>query len=227
MSQVSRPVQIALAATLLLALVWFVALRPKPAADGGDTAAAPAVQETPAAPGSAGLERAVDRAEGAVATADADAERASGSSADAAKPAQPAAAAAAPAKSAAPKRAARAAGAGAEAAREVAGPVASVRAALRQRKAIAIAFVDPATADARAVGEELRHVDHFGGRVFTLPVPLARLSDYGFITRNVEVTVAPTVVIVAPDHTATTIVGFTDRGEIEQRLAGALAHGRD
>jgi hypothetical protein len=54
-------------------------------------------------------------------------------------------------------------------------------------------------------------------------VPIAQLSRYEFITREVAVTVAPTVVIVSPKRTATTIVGFADRGEIEQRLADAVA----
>jgi hypothetical protein len=103
------------------------------------------------------------------------------------------------------------------------GPASLVEAALRQRKAVAIAFVDPHTADARAVAQEVRHVSHFGGRAATFAAPLAKLSAYDFITNRVEVTVAPTVVIVDPHRRATTIVGFADRGEIEQRLADALA----
>jgi hypothetical protein len=98
-----------------------------------------------------------------------------------------------------------------------------VKAALLHHRAVAIAFVDPRTADARAVAVEIRHVSHFGGRAVTLAVPLADLSDYDFITKTIEVTVAPTVVIVDPRLRATTIVGFADRGEIEQRLADALA----
>jgi hypothetical protein len=103
------------------------------------------------------------------------------------------------------------------------GAVGSVRAALRAHKAVAVAFVDSSTADSQAVERELLHVSRFGGRAFLLSVPLADLSAYAFITKAVEVTVAPTVVIVDPRHRATTIVGFADRGEIEQRLADALA----
>lgn len=218
--------QVVLAVTLLFAALWFVALRPK-SSTGGESAAtpAPAAPTTPApsggaAPGTEGLKSAVDQARGAVATANGD---------------TPAARAEAPAASATPARAARPATRSGASARPAtapssarrptqrSGPASLVEAALRQRKAVAIAFVDPQTADARAVAVEVRHVSHFDGRAATFVAPLAKLSAYGFITNRVEVTVAPTVVIVDPRRRATTIVGFTDRGEIEQRLADALA----
>jgi hypothetical protein len=233
--------QVALVATLLLAAVWFVALRPKAADGGGGSGAAPAPASAPApsapsapaasdgaAPGTEGLTGAIDKAHGAVTTANADAARAQRSSADGA-PAAPAAAAhpsaGAAHGSSRPAAARRPAARGpSHAHRPAPSPqVRAVRTALRQHRAVAIAFVDPHTADARAVAAEIGHVSRFGGRALTLAVPLARLSDYDFITNHVEVTVAPTVVIVDPRRRATTIVGFADRGEIEQRLADALA----
>jgi hypothetical protein len=76
MAQLSRPYQIALAATVLLALVWFVALRPH-SSSSSSTAVASAPVSTPApaaskvyhgaAPGVEGLTRDVNRAHGAVA----------------------------------------------------------------------------------------------------------------------------------------------------------------
>jgi hypothetical protein len=214
MSQVSRPMQIALAAALLFLVVWMVALRPKSQNASEAPAPTPAAQPSSsgAAPGTEGLTRAIDKAHEAVTTANGAAEQAAGNGAEA-----PAASGGAPA--------ARRAHGGVHISRKpihTHGPVASVRAALRMHKAIAIAFVDSATADSRAVDRELLHVSRFGGRAFTLSVPLADLSDYGFITSTVEVTVAPTVVIVDPRRRATTIVGAADRGEIEQRLADAL-----
>jgi len=232
MDQVSRPVQVLLGVTLLLAALWFVALRPKSSA-GGESASAPtpAAQTTPApssgaAPGTEGLTGAIDKANGAVATANADADRAAQSSADGSPGAKASApAGAAPgAAAAAPKAARPHATRGAAAPHPTGSPqVHAVKSALRHHKAVVIAFVDPRTADARAVAQEVRHVSHFGGRAVTLAVPLAKLSSYDFITNRVEVTVAPTVVIVDPRRRATTIVGFADRGEIEQRLADALA----
>ena len=190
MSQVSRPMQIALAAALLFLAVWMVALRPKAPNAGEAPAPAPVAQASTPAPSS---------------SADAPAAPL-GANAPAAKPAR------------AGDRSARVS----TAPIRKHSPVASVRAALRMNKAIAVAFVDNATADSRAVDRELLQVSRFGGRAFTLSVPLANLSDFGFITNTVEVTVAPTVVIVDPQRRATTIVGAADRVEIEQRLADAL-----
>jgi len=214
MSQVSRPMQIALAATLLFLAVWFVALRPKPQSGGEAPAPAPAAQPSSsgAAPGTEGLTRAIDKADEAVTTANG----------DTAAPAEQAGGAGASEGTGAARAADRGSVRISTKPIHTHGPVASVRAALRMHKAIAIAFVDSATADSRAVDRELLHVSRFGGRAFTLSVPLADLSDYGFITKSVAVTVAPTVVIVDPQRRATTIVGAADRVEIEQRLADAL-----
>src|SRR5829696_7699339 len=223
MSQVSRPMQIALLVTVLLAAVWLVALRPKPASvdTGGPVPPTPA-QEAPSAPGAAGLDRAVDQARGAADTARADARRAAGSSAEATTSSGARSGSEAAASGTAkPQRAS-----GARHARRAAPAdphVRTIRAALRSHKAIALAFINPTASDARAVSEELSHVGGFGGSVVTLSVPIAHLSRYGFITREVDVTVAPTIVIVGPNREATTIVGFADRFEIAQRLADALA----
>lgn len=220
MSQVSRPMQIALAAALLFLAVWFVALRPKPQTGGEAAAPAPAAQPSSsgAAPGTAGLTRAIDKAHDAVTTANDAGERAAGNSPEA--PAASSGSAQSARTSAKPAHS----GSGGISTKPIHthGPVASVRAALRMHKAIAIAFVDSATADSRAVDRELLHVSHFRGRAFTLSVPLVDIADYGFIANSVEVTVAPTVVIVDPQRHATTIVGAADRVEIEQRLADAL-----
>lgn len=217
MSQVSRPVQIALGVTVLFLLVWFVALRPKPATEG-DVAPepAPAAQTAPAAPGTEGLTGAIDEARDAVTTANEDAERAGQTGAE---------------PEAVDRTSAGAADANTDrrggtvgengAARNA--QARQLRAAIRQDKAVAVAFIDPHTADSGAVGAELRAVSRFDGRAVTLVVPLADLADYGFITRRVAVTVAPTVVVVDRKQRASTIVGFTDRVEIEQRLADAVA----
>jgi len=181
MSQVSRPMQILLGATVLLAVAWLVALRPKPsdAGGGGGGSAAPpraAVAATRATPVVA------PRTHRSAPT---------------------------PARHRADPLLAR--------------QVAAVGAALRRHRAIAIAFVDLGAADSRALAGELAHVSRFGGRALTLSVPIGRLSSFGAITREVQVTTAPTTVIVARDGRATTIVGFADRFEIQQRLADVVA----
>ena len=227
MDQVSRPMQIALLATVLLAVVWLVALRPKPASvDGG---AAPTAQEAPSAPGTEGLQRAVDQANGAADAANADGQRAASSDAEGSASEAGSDASAKTGAAAAPANTSKQPRATAQAARRAVAndpTVRRMRTALRQRKAIAIAFVAPSVADARAVAGEIRQVSSFGGRAVSVAVPIADLSRFGFITRGVDVTVAPTTLIIAPNHEATTIVGFTERVEIEQRLADALARPR-
>jgi hypothetical protein len=240
MTQVSRPVQVLLLLTVLFAAVWFAALRPKSPTAGG--VGAPAAQSAPTAPGVKGLTTAIDKAHGAVATANAAGERAAGtpvapvagqqrSTAPAGStPARPATHAHARSTTATHAHARSHHGAPAHthrhAAKAAPDHVRLVAAALRHHKAIAIAFVDPAAADSRAVAGELRHVGSFHGRALVLVVPIGQLSRYGVITRQVQITTAPTTVVVARNGAASTIVGFADRFEVEQRLADALASKR-
>ena len=83
MSQVSRPVQIVLAVVVLFGALWFVALRPHSPSGSSAPAPAPAPASPPASSaqpqgsslpgGLGGLARAVDKANGAVATSQANA----------------------------------------------------------------------------------------------------------------------------------------------------------
>src|SRR3954447_9852038 len=105
MGQISRPMQIVLAVTLLFAAAWFVVLRPK---DGAvSSTPAPSASSSSTAPGVKGLGRAVDKAKGAVATSEQQARKLGAASAAAsgtaasATPAPSAASAAAPAPAAA------------------------------------------------------------------------------------------------------------------------------
>jgi tartrate dehydratase beta subunit/fumarate hydratase class I family protein len=235
MTQVSRPVQVLLLVTVLFGAVWFVALRSKGSSTGGG---APAAQSAPDAPGAKGLTNAIAKAHNAVGTANAAGQRAAGetvtnggassapaASAPAHAPARPATHAKAPTH-AAVRAHHRSAVAPAHAHRSAAaatGRVKAVNAALRHHKAVVIAFYDPNAADSRLVAEEIRHVSSVHGRALVLAVPINELSRYDAITRQVQITVAPTTVVIDRHGHATTIVGFTDRFEIQQRLADALA----
>jgi hypothetical protein len=91
--QVSRPMQIALVAVVLLAGMWFTVLKPKPVSDNAaiaPTAAPAAASSDPVAPGVKGLASAVDKAKAASATSDATnakIQKATGSSPAASSPA--------------------------------------------------------------------------------------------------------------------------------------------
>src|SRR4051794_15386936 len=81
MGQISRPMQILLAVTLLFTAAWFLVLRPK---DGAvSSTAAPAASSSNTAPGVKGLGRAVDKAKGAVATSEQQAKKLGAASATA------------------------------------------------------------------------------------------------------------------------------------------------
>jgi hypothetical protein len=222
MTQVSRPMQILLLATVLFGAVWFVALRPKsPSAGGG---AVPAAQSAPDAPGVKGLTTAIDKAHGAVGTANAAGQRAAGNA-----PAVTGGATSAPAVHAPARPATHSAARSHPAVRThhrsaaATRRVNAVNAALRHHEALVVAFYDPNAADSRMVAGEIGHVSSFHGRALVLAVPIGEVSRYDAITRQVQITIAPTTVIIDRGGQATMIVGFTDRFEIEQRLADALA----
>jgi len=246
MTQVSRPMQIVLLVTVLFGAVWLVALRPKPAEQGG--APAPTAAQAPDAPGAKGLTTAVGKAQGAVGTANQAGQQAAGEQPGTTTPGAPAGAApaptahgksgaaATPAHKTAPAKAGHAVRVhhrshrsraaerhAARVRRANAAHVHAVRVALKRHKAVAIAFVSPKIADARAVAGEIRHVSNFHGRAVVLAVPIGQLSAYDFITLDVPIASAPTTVIVDRRGEATTIAGFADRAEIQQRLADALA----
>jgi hypothetical protein len=151
--QVSRPMQIALVAVVLLAGMWFTVLKPKP--DSGSdfkptpTPAASSATSQPVAPGVKGLATAVDKAKGASATSDAanaDIQAATGGNAAAATstlaPKPAAAKAAAPAAKAKAKATKRTGASAAKAAKPAAAAKSGTKAATAKAAAPA-ADVDP------------------------------------------------------------------------------------
>jgi hypothetical protein len=97
-----------------------------------------------------------------------------------------------------------------------------VERALTTNRVLALLFYNPTGADDRAVRQELASVPPSRGRVVSLAVPLAELSRYPVVTTQVPVTVSPTLVLIDPHQHASTIVGFSDRFEIAQRVSDAL-----
>ena len=95
--------------------------------------------------------------------------------------------------------------------------------ALDAGKVVALLFYNPAGADDVAVRQELAAVPADGVKVVKLAVPLSEAGHYTFITQNVQLDASPTLVLIDRAKRATTIVGFTDRFEIAQRVADALA----
>jgi hypothetical protein len=99
---------------------------------------------------------------------------------------------------------------------------AAVTHALASHRVLALLFYNPGGADDRAVKQELASVPTHGHKVLKLAVPLNELTHYTVVTNQVPVNQSPTLVLIDPRGHAMTIVGFTDRFEIEQRVGDAL-----
>lgn len=216
MSQVSRPVLIALIAAFAFAGVWFVALRPK--SDSGSSSSSPSAHS---APGVTGLKRAIGKAHGAVSQAN----RSSG----AAAPALPAAAprtAATPATRA-PVDPAQGTRAPAKPPAPALPPATSprdaiVQAALAAHKVVAIGFFNPGSSDDLAVAKALKGADSHHGRVLLMGAHIADLAQFGSITSKAGVFGSPTVIIIDRKGMAGAVTGFADQLELNQRIADAL-----
>ena len=94
---------------------------------------------------------------------------------------------------------------------------------MREHKALVLLFYNPAAADDQAVKQELAAVATHRGKVVKLTIPLSELASYTAVTDQVPVNFSPTLVVIAPSGQAAEIVGFSDKFEIAQRVADALA----
>jgi hypothetical protein len=281
MAQVSRPYQIALAVLALFAAVWFLALhRPGSGSSSGSSGssassspstATKATQPTAgttgtpgastpiyhgSAPGVEGLTRAIDRAHGAVATSEQNAQQLQRNSTQASESA-PAGAGAAPATAAsvpaatAPSQtsAATASAHGVVKATRGAVKTSSTHAKATQSQASATAlasaqttalqselahgqtvlllFWNPKSTDDAAVHREAQSVaSHSKGKV-VLHVALAnQVGQYGAVTRGVQVFQTPTLLLVDKHGLAVTLTGLQDKYSIEQGIREAQAAAR-
>jgi len=198
MDQVSRPMLVALAATIALAAVWLVALRPKPAE----------IAATPAAPVQA-VAKAKDAA-GVSDTANAKLQAATGGT-----PAVvPATTPAARAKATTPAKPAITAAN----ARETA-----VVRDLRGGKVVVLLFWNAKAADDVATRGAVRDLNRHGGKVAVHVVPISRVGEYESITRGVTINQSPTTLVIDRKRRTRSIIGLTERGELTQAVDDALA----
>jgi hypothetical protein len=241
--QVSRPMQIALVAVVLLAGMWFTVLKPKP--DAGVSAppatAAPVADASsaPVAPGVKGLTTAVDKAKGAASASDAANARveAATAGAPAAKPAA--------AKAVATKRATtKAKATKAKATKSVIAarkPGAKAAPAVAPKPAAPAAIVDPSDrllaylakgktlvilfhgdgADDAAARKAVHRTALKDKNVVSAYVPITKVGAYQAITSGVDVLTSPTVMIIGTDHKATSLTGFIEAASVKQAVGDA------
>jgi hypothetical protein len=244
--KISPPLRIALAAVVLLAAVWFVALRPK----------APAEEEPIAPPpGVAGLTSDVQKARDAKEAADAAAAAAQkaaagadaeGAAAATSKGGDKAVAAtngtdkAVAATNGTDKAVAATNGTGtttvavekpARPARP-ADPAAPLLAALEQDRVVILVFRN-ASSDSEAVAAAVRRVPK-GSRATprgTKPavvrvVPISQVGRYATFTEKTQISQAPTTLIIAPSRKAKVIVGYTTAPEVAEAVRDLRAASR-
>jgi hypothetical protein len=240
MAQLSRPYQIALAATVFLALIWFVALRPHstsssstPVASAPVSTPAPAAAKAKAPAGTThieGMTRAVTHAREAVAASQRAADKSASASAEA--PSQGTKHAAVPAgtvtkssvtvtrsKHGVPNRTVTVTKTTAHAApaQQVA-----VEKQLKQGKVVLVLFWNPKGSDDVAVHKELQAVEKkLGGKVAVHYALAKQVGSYGSITKAIQVYQTPTILLVNGKGLTTTLTGFTDAFSIEQTISEA------
>ena len=209
MQQLSRPYQIAIGALLVFALAWFTVLKPS------DEVAEPAA----AAPGVAGLNSAVTKAEtaAAVSAASVTATRAGADAAGADTGTT------GPGLPALPALTGAAAATNATGATGATGPVAAagdpsapILRDVAADKVAVLLFHSLKAADDRAVLRAVRRADRHDGRMVVRTATIASVARYAAITEGVEVAQSPTLLVIGKDNRARTLVGFTDTRAIDQ-----------
>jgi hypothetical protein len=99
---------------------------------------------------------------------------------------------------------------------------AEVNAALRAGHAVALLFYNAGAADDVAVRAELQSIPA-SRRLLRLAVPVSQVAAYPAISLPIQIDSAPTLVIVDRAHRASIITGYASSFEIAHRVAAALA----
>jgi len=219
MSQISPPVRIALVAVVALLAAWMLFLRPKTEEipPPAPAATAPAKQPGNTAQSAAG--KAVQAAANAKATAESAAKARAGetpaTSAPATTASKPATTAAKPPATAAADKL------GVDPAALASLPR-GVRKALQARRIVVLGFFNRAALDDRLTKKQLAKVHRFHGRVYVHAASLKAVQRYQVITRGVDVSQTPSVVVIDRKLKAQLLTGFVDHVRIEQAVVDAM-----
>jgi hypothetical protein len=210
MSQISPPIRIVLVVAVAFLAAWMLVLRPKteeiPPPEPAATA--PAKQPGTAAQSAAG--KAVQAAVNAKATAESAAKARAGESTAKTAPA----AAEAPAAAAAAKL-------GVDPAALATLPR-GLRNALDDRKIVVLGFFNRAALDDRQTKKQLKKVHRFHNRVYVRAASLQAVQRYQVITRGVDVSQTPSIVVIDRDLKAQLLTGYVDHVRVEQAIVDAM-----
>ena len=208
-SQISPPIRIVLVLAVAVMGVYMFFLRPKPEE-------IPPVEPAGTSTSQPGQIR--DKAEEAVDSANS--QLAQQESVDGVDAGEAAAGTAPAAKAGEQGNAAKGAAAGAPA-DDLKGLPKPVRKAIRDNKTLVVLFSNGKSYDDKAVEKALTKINRWDGRVFVHTAPLRKISKYGRIARGVSVEQSPTVVVADRQLRAETLVGYVDRGTIDQAVVDA------
>jgi hypothetical protein len=212
MSQISPPIRIVLVAAVAFLAAWMLFLRPKTEEIPPPAPAATAPAKQPGTTAQSAPGKAVQAAENAKATAEGAAKASAGEAAAQTAPAT--AAAKAPAAAAAAKL-------GIDAAALNTLP-SGVRKALDARKIVVLGFFNPAALDDRLTKKQLKDVHRFHGRVYVHGAALKAVQRYQVITRGVDVSQTPSIVVIDRNMKAQLLTGYVDHVRIEQAIVDAM-----
>jgi hypothetical protein len=248
MTHISRPFQIALAAMLLFAAVWFVALRghssgtessgsaassSAPAAapqasgsssgapsGGSSGASSPDSTYHGSAPGVAGLTRAIAKARGAAAQSEQSAQQLQRKSAGATHAqATPSGADKTHALAPAVKPAGAAPGAKTHARRGVPAMQLKIESQLKQGKVVAVLFWNPKGAVDAVVRRALQAASRaFAGKLAVHVARSSQVGSFGAFTRTVQVYGTPTILMINTKGVTSSVPGLKDAFSIEQAV---------
>lgn len=241
MTQVSRPMLIALVGTLAFAAVWFTVLRPSssttetsapaatPASDAASGAAPAATPSSDATPG-VGVTENVEKAQQAADTANGKiaSDAAQANAVGDAAPATGQAGQQAQADAAASSGSTGSAGAGSGGQGATAKITVDTQAPAAERavlqdlasgKVVVMLFWDSKAADDREARRAVRAATSGRKNVAVKVVPVKDVGAYESITGGVTIERSPTTLIMGPAMKAVTISGLVDELEIEQAIA--------
>lgn len=204
---------IALGATVVVALLWFVALKPKP--ESASTPATPSAQQS-----GTGLTDRPDQAQSAVNSANAKNsanEKKAEQTGEATETTQ-----ATPQSSAAPKTEPKPTNKAVAPAKKSTDPSAAIIASAQKGNVEIVLFWDPAGSDDRHVRQAVQEVNTREGTVKIHAYEIDDVGKYTALTQDVPVNVSPTLIVLSPKLDAWRITGYTDTAEING-LVGAVA----
>jgi hypothetical protein len=211
MSQISPPIRIVLVAAVAFLAAWMLFLRPKTEEIPPPAPAATAPAKQPGTTAQSAAGKAVQAAENAKATAESAAKARAGETA----------AQTAPATAAAKAPAAAAAKLGVDPAALASLPR-DVRKALEARKIVVLGFFNRAALDDRQTRKQLEQVHRFHGRVFVHAASLEAVQRYQVITRGVDVSQTPSIVVIDRKMKAQLLTGYVDHVRVEQAIVDAM-----